>query len=1017
MGFKYPIYISDIFVPMRNYVIFYDLENNQMKDYITTKRNRKNTLLSIAVIFSLLFPGSWGLAEPELPAEIYTGAANAREIIQNISFQDVAGMPSNYWAKGAIYEMSALEAIKGYGDRSFRGRQQLSKEEAIALIYRMMGREDEAQKLAEQLDAVRSRNMKKEDAISYWSDGYLQLAANDGLITRSDLMVAFQRFQPKSGTKFRFVRADPAERQEVAYWIARAIKLEPVYEQQNLFNSYNDWNESDPPKIPYIEAILQNKIMNGMPGARFDPTGSITREQMAQVLKNMENIVLPMRSMEKRSGYIEGIYSDTDAKQSGGSTAGIIAVRGEDGKLYHIARELSQDQLFEKGREFSPGGELTRERELVVYKNDSMGTGEVLEVNDQLEYIVDADNQVKFVRAVPASMTVKEMTAMIVRVDRENKRISVQDAEGNITTYSVSDTAELLKDSELIDISEVNEYRNANIMVRNNLIIRLELKLASPGGLETDITGIVEDNNPALNYISLYNEVGLRAQSALRVYNYSPDMVEVEKNHKKASLDDIEPGDTVHILLDQNGYVSRLSAADNYEAAYGKILFREAAALGVELNDGTQQVLDVAEGVIVFSDKQVWPYGELKDGEYIRMLLQKTPDMTVIREITRQTYAQDISNIYKAVLDGVDISSGNITLKHPEKLYKGKWVRDSQIGFRILKADDRLKIYDDDKLLDLDKAGKLYTGKQAYIAVKRSFGSEEVVQQITFKPLSTREILYDDTLASTASGNRSISLDGSPDTIRLKESTIVVRDGKLVTLRSLMAGDAIYMAADRDTGTGLIEAGVVVAQKKPDRNPIHIYRGKLSHVNENSNFTLESFALLDGLAWEYSGFSKTFAITFDTRLVAEGGTASVRGFVYGSEYMGKSIYVAADETQALLISTAPYGAFNARGEVFTLGADTQSNTGGDDQSSDESGEQEGEAGPTKIRLTNATVYDSSSGLWTTKGMMELNILPNTIIIRDNELVSADSIEKGDTVRVLKKDDTASGDAYLILIQD
>lgn len=977
---------------------------------IVSKRNKK--IIPFLLIISLLpIQVPFTYAEAEAPAEVYSGISNAREIINNIDFDDISAMPANYWAREAIYEAAALEAIKGYGDKSFRPGRVLSKEEAIALIYRMLGREGEAQKAAEALDQVRSKNQKKDQAVSMWADGYLKLAANDGLITQGDLQTALQRFQPKPGSKNRFVRADPAQRQEVAYWAAKAMKLEPVYGQQIIFNSFDDWDDSDPVKVPYIEAILKNRIMNGRTGGVFDPLGPVSREQMAQVLKNMENIVLPQQLMYKKSGYVEDIYSDRDEKLAGGTISRVIAVRGDDGKLYHIMTQTSQDQLKGTRQEFDPGRNAVFERELVVYKDRILGASEEIEVNDQLEYIVNDKAEVRFIKVRPGSMAVQEVSATVTGVDTASSTISVADSRGDVVTYRISDTAEILQNGKPITLAEINKDRQVNLRIRNKMIIRLEVSLANAGGEEGNIVGIVEDNNPALNYISLYDENGMVNDSRLRVFNYLPEAVKVEKNHKKAGIEDIVPGDTVHIILDENGNIEELSGADNYQVAYGKIVFKQPSYLIVESDDGAQQKLEVAHDVLVIFDRKIWSYDRLKDGDFIRMLLQKTPEMTKVKEITSQTYTQDISNIYKAELDNIDLPGGKITLKHPERLYKGKWKRDDQVGFTVLKTDHNLRMFDGSEKLDVQEANKLYIGRNLYAAVKKGFGNEEVVQTIRFLDPKAKEILYNDTLSSVDTDAGRVTLGKTFGLVELNQGTIVVKDGKLVTGRSLSANDTVYMAVNKNPDSEETEAGLIMTVEKPALSMVQIFRGELQKVNQNSDFTLKTFAVLNGLTWEGYGFPKTFSITFNTRMFRDEGIANVRDFAYDSDLIGKPMYVVADETEALLISNAPYGAFNVRGEVIDVGSDLT-----DSGESEQEGES-GQTAATQIKLLNASIYNKNAGQWENKGIITLGVLTNTIIIKNGQLITPDDIEKGDFVRLLKKDNTSSGDTYLILVEN
>ena len=46
----------------------------------------------------------------------------------------------------------------------------------------------------------------------------------------------------------------------------------------------------------------------------------------------------------------------------------------------------------------------------------------------------------------------------------------------------------------------------------------------------------------------------------------------VYKNHKEATLEDIENGDSAYIKLDENGVIEIISAVDNYMEKCGKII-------------------------------------------------------------------------------------------------------------------------------------------------------------------------------------------------------------------------------------------------------------------------------------------------------------------------------------------------------------------------------------------------------------------------------------------------------------
>jgi hypothetical protein len=55
-------------------------------------------------------------------------------------------------------------------------------------------------------------------------------------------------------------------------------------------------------------------------------------------------------------------------------------------------------------------------------------------------------------------------------------------------------------------------------------------------------------------------------------------------------------------------------------------------------------------------------------------------------------------------------------------------------------------------------------------------------------------------------------------------------------------------------------------------------------------------------------------------------------------------------------------------------------------------------------------------MWEKSKDMRLNILQNSIILKDNMIVQARDIAKGDKVRLIKKDESETGDAYIIFIE-
>ena len=77
----------------------------------------------------------------------------------------------------------------------------------------------------------------------------------------------------------------------------------------------------------------------------------------------------------------------------------------------------------------------------------------------------------------------------------------------------------------------------------------------------------------------------------------------------------------------------------------------------------------------------------------------------------------------------------------------------------------------------------------------------------------------------------------------------------------------------------------------------------------------------------------------------------------------------------------------------------------------------GAGGTTGIFLRKVSLYDTTDFLWKDAKDMTLNILKNSIVIKDGKAAGVPDLRPGDQVRVIKKDNTETGDAYIIIVEN
>ncbi len=962
----------------------------------------------------LFYPGNTVLAA-EIPSVVYSGDTQASAALGSMKYTDVA---KNIWSAEAIYEAGALGVVQGYnGSGSRFGRTSaMTKAEAIATAYRAAGREAEAQQLGITINNTRTAANKKTDPMEVLYDGFLQLAASEGLITAQNLSDAFNADQ-KTLTADSFKRNSPAQRQEMLYWLAKTLNIQPASQNQELLN-YSDWRSADPDKFGYLEAMLRNGVMTGS-GGRINPKQSVTREQGAQIVKNAESYILGALKYAKSSGAIKDIVSTKDYSGNITITGKNILVTEPDGKLVSIVTSAGAGTAAGAKNE-NAGTALTgQKKELVVYKNGAIGNSSLLSKGDRIQFVTDGSNTVKYVNAVSNVNNVRYPAVQVYGIDRTNKLLNVVElfemnypdiksisgdqfkwSNTEMTTYRIAPNASVTINGVKSDLSGVTDGVTAILTVDgNNLIKAIQ---CVDFGINTEarkiVKGIVEENNPDLGYLTIYNEDGSGTSSSgplLRTYNYvDQNKTEILKNHKSVKADKILAGDTAWIRLDEDGDIASVSAMDNYTTKYGKVISKLPSQIAVEYDDGSQQVLTANNSVIVIRDKLLVGLKALKDGDRVRLLLNENGKSTDLREITIEGDEHYISNIYKGTIVKIDDMSDKITVMGMQVFSKGSWDYTPRKGSTVVPFSDNFKIYSGDTVLDIEDANKLLYSNEAYIAVEKTYGGEEKAVVLSYRnSLDTQAPTVSDTIVNAVSGSGSFMLSRENRKVGYSDGSIVVKYGRLVTGNSLSDNDAAYFALNRDYSSGDYYASVIKVDETRLSGGPTIYRGRISAINDEKDLTLESFSELQGMDWKYNNTPKTVNITLDTRVLGDDGVLNISDFKgYGSDsYLQRTVYVVADGINAVLISTAPYGKENIKGTVYSV--------------SDGS-----------ISLRGARVYDSATYMWNNSGNVDISLLKSTVVIKNGKVISTSEIAKGDNVRVLKKDNTAAGDGYIIFVE-
>ena len=316
-------------------------------------------------------------------------------------------------------------------------------------------------------------------------------------------------------------------------------------------------------------------------------------------------------------------------------------------------------------------------------------------------------------------------------------------------------------------------------------------------------------------------------------------------------------------------------------------------------------------------------------------------------------------------------------------------------------------IYNDNNL-NKDDVKKLFRDQEAYIAVQEDYGKKEKAIIISFRNSNDREAaIFDDSISKNTS--EGFMLNGEYQNIKYNKGTIIIKDNRLVSANSISEDDMAYVVANRGYQDGEYYAGIIAINDRFNPDFINIYRGRISSIDRNTSVTVESFSRLDGLNWDFYNTPKTFLITYDTKIIDDEGIIGQRNFLdFGdSSFKDRTVYILADGTDAMLINTAPYGDANIKGEIYEIMADNAVN---------EDGEEIGEGQPNAFTLINVKAYNTSSLKWEDEENININILNNSIILKNNDIGKPSDLKEGDRVRVLKSEDTNNEDGYIIFVE-
>ncbi|MHB8986999.1 MAG: S-layer homology domain-containing protein [Eubacteriales bacterium] len=511
---------------------------------------KRKGLTCISLLLLVIFIFSWSSA------------------LEAATYKDKAALWPEAWQ--AIGELSAGDVVKGYQDGYFKPDSEVTKLETVALLIRIIGKEDQAKAMEKATVSY------KVPANLFWGRGYLIAAAEQGMLVKEHL--------------YQLAPSEPATRAEVAVLVYHALKLSPTGATLN----FSDAGEIPEAYRDFVASVVQNKIMVGLPGNVFKPNDHITRAQMTVLLSRLID-------NGKANPYPNRWMRGTLAEYS--SSAGTITIKL--GSYAVIDKTLAGDcQVFSGGNAttigaVSPGAEL--------------------------KLVLNGDGRVAFIsvssggQATPGSLDSRQGRVRSVWLSKGEYYISIVDPEGRSVTYKVEPDASVYQDGVQKDFSTLQEDMYVSYKVAAGLVSGVSI-------LDTE-----QVQGKVISATS--SQLKIEKSSGDQLSFVVPQGVVVEKDGSNKNIDDLVKGNQVKVTVyDDKAIIIEIVSGSSGDIS-GEIRSIDSSGtfhITIRDDDGNTREYQVDDSVDVYRDGDRIDFDELNEGEQVSLELDSDDVVTRI---------------------------------------------------------------------------------------------------------------------------------------------------------------------------------------------------------------------------------------------------------------------------------------------------------------------------------------------------------------------------------------------------
>ena len=513
------------------------------------------------------------------------------------SFSDVENDPTVSWAKPYITEMSEKGYIKGYEDGTFKPNNSISKTEALILLSRMLGVNDDIF-----ADSVEFATSEFASALSKYDTNYkkeVSFLLYAGVLKEDELSTYISSSNKNA----------PLKRYEAAILLTKLLGAEEeVKENAFVSSSYADTVSIPDSARAYVEYVKEQGIMQGMGNNEegqpmFSPNTNVTRSQMAKMLCTLIDVI----DLSSQTGTV--VSTDTFNETI------TIKIDGTD-----IVEEVTPATKYKiNGADV----ELTKMKKGLHVKVTHIA-GKVALVENQ----VTIEDTVIYGLVASTKDSAGTQTVVIADANDSSKK----------ETYILADGAKIKVNGAIDLFSKVKNGNYVALTIEGGLVTVLEVidKTTTAYGtlLSVDISG---------DFTVLEVET---SNGNIEEYEVSAEEVQVSRNSLSASISDLVTGDSVSLRMTY-GKVTKIQASSKTKENTGRIDYithsTKGTKIGIEINGEVDEYkVNKSVKVLVDSFENATVY-DLRPGTDISIKLES-------QEIVRIEAA---STVQKSQINGI----------------------------------------------------------------------------------------------------------------------------------------------------------------------------------------------------------------------------------------------------------------------------------------------------------------------------------------------------------------------------